>query len=229
MGYMRRDVVEEIIARRVRNPASSRIGNFSARFESIAAAFQTLLQSADPNSTAVDAELSRYFPVALVAAVEAYIRECVADLVNAGSPFLDRAIKLKDLSLSLPAAASLLEKRITLGDYVAHFISISSLDDVNRILSTLLDLDFLERLLTSEFHVFESDEPLVLRDGRGAVISAARDLFQQRHILCHEFAGDIRPDNREIVRMLTVADVLVGLAEVVVWAEESQHRSLTPA
>jgi hypothetical protein len=220
---MRRDIVEEIVARRARNPASSRIGSYSARHKSIASAFETLLQSADPSATSVDAELSRHFPVALVAAIEAYFRQCVADLVNAGSPFLDRAIKLRDVSLSLPAAASLLQKRITLGDYVAHFVSISSLDDINRVLSTLLELDFLETLLTSEFHVFDPDDPLVLRDARKEIISAARDLFQQRHILCHEFGEDVRPNISELLRMLTVADVLVGLAEVVVWAEESRH------
>lgn len=219
----RRDLIQEIAVRRSRNPQTSRIQAFSSRVDAISSAFQRLVRVAEPDSLIPEEELGRYFPVALVAAVEGYFRQCVADLVNRGGPFLERAAKLKDVSLTLHAASAIKQERISLGDYVAHFISISSLDDINRALSTLLGMDFLDRLLSSHFNVFEGEEALVLDKEREAVVNAARDLFQLRHILCHEFAADVRPTNGDIVRLMTIADVLVSLSEVIVMCEEQDH------
>ncbi|MEN8260564.1 MAG: hypothetical protein ABFS02_08260, partial [Pseudomonadota bacterium] len=99
----RRDIVQEISARRERNPASNRIDAFGSRHNSIANAFEAHLKLADPHGRPIDEKLCRYFPIASVAAIEGYFSQCVADLVNAGGSFPDRAVKLKDMTLSVAA------------------------------------------------------------------------------------------------------------------------------
>lgn len=217
---VKRNIVREIQERKARSADSARITMFADRHASIAAAYKRLLRAADSSSTTADPELSRYFPVALVAAVEGYFRQCVADLVNSGSPYPERAATVKELRPNAETRAALNSGRITPGDHIAHFISIGSLEDINRVLSALVDFDFLERLLTSDFHLFDDEEPLAFREYRATVIDAARDLFHTRHMLCHEFAPSVQPDTGEVLRMLTIADALVALAEVILIGEE---------
>ena len=83
-----------------------------------------------------------------------------------------------------------------------------------------MDFDFFERLLTSDFQLFDDEEPIAFRESRDTVIDAASDLFHTRHMLCHEFAPFVQPDIGEVLRMLTIADALVALAEAILIGEE---------
>ena len=212
---MKRNIVREITERKTRNSASDRIFAFSERHRLIGESYRRLVEIADPSGTTVDPELCRYFPVALVAAVEGYYRKCVADLVNSGVPYQQRAAEIRNLRPNTETKEALKKEQISHGDHIAHFISIGSLDDVNRVLSALVGFDFLERILTSDFHLFEEDDPLTFRESDALIIEAARELFHTRHMLCHEFAPNVQPDIADILRMLAVTDTLVALSEVI--------------
>ena len=181
-----------------------------------------LLEQGEPDSIEADVELSRYFPVALVACIEGYFRMAIANLIDKGSPFIDRVSDLRDINISVDVAVAIQTKKVTLGEYISHFLSISNLEDINRAISALLKIDFLETLLSSQFHLFEEDPPIQLDQARGDFILAVQELFQTRHMLCHEFASDMRVDNAGMLRFFTATDVLVSLAEVIIWAEESR-------
>jgi hypothetical protein len=217
----RRNLLDEILQKRRRRPAAAtRIDLYRTRSVKLLEAFKQLLKQGDPKATICEAEFTRYFPVALVACIEGYFRMAIADLINKGSPFIDRVIKLRDVNVSIDVAVAIQTSKISLGEYIAHFLSISSLEDICRALSALLDMDFLERLLSSHFHLFEDEPPFQLEGARGDFVAAVRDLFHTRHMLCHEFVPDLSVDNGEMMRAFAATDVLVSVSEIIIWAEE---------
>lgn len=218
----RRNLLDEILQKRGRRPAAAtRLDLYRTRSVKLSEAFEQLLTQGDPEATICEAEFTRYFPVALVACIEGYFRMAVADLIDKGSPFIDRVIKLRDVNVSLEVAVAIQTSKISLGEYISHFLSISCLEDICRALSALLDMDFRERLLSSHFHLFEDEPPFQLEEARGDFVGAVRDLFHTRHMLCHEFVPDLSVDNGEMMRAFAASDVLVSLSEIIIWAEES--------
>ena len=219
----RRNLQDEILQKRGRRPAgATRIDLYTSRSVKLLEALQHLLREGDPEDTTCEAEFTRYFPVALVACVEGYFRMAIADLIDRGPPFIDRVVKLRDINVSTEVAVAIQTRKISLGEYISHFITISSLEDICRALSALLDMDFLDRLLSSRFHLYRDEPPIQLEEARGDFVVAVRDLFHTRHMLCHEFVPDLSVDNGEMMRAFTATDVLISLSEMIIWAEEGE-------
>lgn len=217
----RRNLIEEIIAKRERNaPIETRLNYYKTRLDQISAASLEIAAQAEPNSKVFHQELSRYFPVALVSTIEAYFRMVIANLIDMGSPYIERASKLHARNISIEAAAAMHDRKVSLGEYISHAISLSSPEDINAVMSTLLGYDFFERLLTSEFDIFKNEQPFTLKEARGDFMLVLKKLFQTRNILCHEFAPSLIVDNTLILKSFTAIDLLIGLAEVMIWAEE---------
>jgi len=134
----------------------------------------------------------RYFPIATVACIESYMRLSIQDLVDAGSPYSERGCKLLDGRLQTEYLAHLQGRRLTVGELVAHSAKLSTLPDIDRALSTLLNVDFLSYLETVDLE----GEPFNIRAGFSKELlrwgndfySALSSVFQARHIYCHEFA-----------------------------------------
>lgn len=224
----RRNLLDEILSKRGRHPTDkTRIHLFKERFQHLNDTFTRLLAvsaKTNPESTIFDVEVIRYFPVSLVACIEGYFRIAIADLINEGSPFIERVARLRNMRISVEAVVAIQSHKTSLGEYVSHFLSLSSLEDINRALSVLLDFDFLDRVLSSRFDVFKDNEPLELSEVRGPFVVAIKELFHTRHILCHEFAPNLTIDNSQILRAFTATSFFVALSEVVIWAEESNKR-----
>ncbi len=214
--YMsKRNLVKEIINKRERTTSQHRLDAFVSRQASIDDSYKMLLDLESDDSISCDKELSRHYPVALVALVEGYFRSVIADLVNHGSPYVERATSLTNVKLNIETAAAIQNQQVTLGEYVAHFLSISNLEDINSSMSCLLGIDFLDHLISSEFNIFEDESSLTLREDRAEFISAVKDMFNTRHMLCHEFSHDISINNAEYFRFSTGAELLVSLTEVI--------------
>jgi len=216
----RKNLLDEIVNKRARTDTSStRMDEFAKRMSRLDIAKNRLLELSEPDSVTCDEELTRHFPVALVACIEGFYRKAVADLIDHGSPFIDRVAKLRNVDITLEAAAAIQTKKITLGEYVSHFISFGSLEDINRCLSSMLAFDFLDRLITSEFHLYEDEPPIQIEELRKDFVVAVRDLFRARHMLCHEFASELVIDNAAVIQAFAATDVLVSLSEFVIASE----------
>ena len=222
----KRDFLTEITQRKKRNEMPLRISAFSKRYEAIGNAFMRLLNEATPNGTTFDEELCRYFPIALTAAIEGYFKQAIADLTDLGEPYQARVQAAKKRHPKPEVSAAVASGAITLGDWYSHVTSFGSLHEIDELLSEILDFPFLERLLNSEFKgIFDEEvEAFHLRDIQKEVIETAIELFQTRHMLCHEFALAVSPDIGTVFRILTVADVLVSLSDVVIFAEAEQRK-----
>lgn len=222
----RRNLLEEILSKRGRHPTDkTRLDLFNQRFNSLHKTFMELLAESvktNPESTIFDVEIIRYFPISLVACIEGYFRMAIADLIKRGSPFIERVTYLRDVNISVDAAMAMQTRKISLGEYISHFLSLSNFGNINRALSVLLDFDFLDRILSSRFDVFKDYGSVQLDEVRGPFIVTINELFHTRHILCHEFAPDLGIDNSQIMKAFIVTSFFVALSEVIIWAEESK-------
>lgn len=131
--------------------------------------------------------------------VEVYTGEVVRELIDTGGTYLESAGKLaKNAKLDLVFAAHLSGQKLSIGDFVAHTISINSIDAVMSALSTLI-VDFGQKLRASHPRWSEETEnwPLdpILSDFDQTIGALAR-MFETRHVLTHEL-----PDHLSVQEM----------------------------
>ena len=149
-------------------------------------------------------------PVGIAAAVESYVRDTIRELVDSGSPFVDRVDKL-DLRTKpgIEAMKALHGRRISLGEWVSSLVRVSSVAHLDSHLSALFETTSLRALLEgiryarepspSDFGVDWEGEPsgeetgspaaepppVVVEDPKRVIASLGR-LFGARHVAAHE-------------------------------------------
>lgn len=129
-------------------------------------------------------EFLRYAPVGAVACLEGYYKGLIRDLVDFGSPFRDNVANLKEVRLTLEGLVGLHTGKASLGEFVTHFIAINSLEDIDRAMSAITGVDFLNEL-KRETGINEK------------TLAGVARTFELRHIIVHELAPDIRPSPTE--------------------------------
>lgn len=138
-------------------------------------------------------EVWKYFPVAAVALMEACSRMAVRVLIDLGGEFLENAAALeRDLRIDFRVLGALHTRSITLGEFVAHLLPVSSREDINRHLSKVLGEDFIARVLQARGRPGTADaspesSPLIIEDP-AAVLESVDESFRLRHVYCHEVA-----------------------------------------
>lgn len=182
----KRDRVAEIFERRSRNYRRiPRMERIRRRFSSLYRTFYSLQRRPSPVPAECKKELYRHFPVALVALLEGYIKEIVAELVDSSPIHRSRLAKWKPISIDLNLATSLWTKDITLGELVSAQITISSRSDVEQLLSVVLDEQF-EHVF--EDRLFKEDQGLGEDIFKKRLRGMIDGVFKERHALCHELA-----------------------------------------
>lgn len=145
-----------------------------------------------------NSELRNYFPIRLVTILEVFARNVIATLIDHGPPFNQNAADLLrrggDGKFDFPTVLSLQGRTISLGEYVAHGVSLNRIDDVVGVLGVLTGTsDFLRAI--EQVH----DRFAVERHGRAKtpiigdlrkMRSALARLFTTRHILAHELPAE---------------------------------------
>jgi uncharacterized protein YecT (DUF1311 family) len=134
-------------------------------------------------------DLIEFIPIRLVTILEVFVRGTVSELVNSREDFFDRGDKLvKGAKIDLAFAAHIDRRELTIGDFVAHAISITSVESVLNVFETLLP-DFVVKLRSSHERWSEQIDqwPLspIVNDYNKMLSSLSR-LFEVRHILTHE-------------------------------------------
>ena len=179
----KRDYFEEIQDLRLRNP--ERKGAFDAmlyRLEPLHTSTNDLIKRRRLSVT--QRELLRYIPVGAVACIEGYYKGILRDLIDMGAPYRDNIVNLKEVKLSLEGLIGLHGGRATLGEFVAHFVGVSNLEDIDKYMSAILGTEFLKQL-KSETGLPEK------------VFSGVSRIFELRHIVVHELAPNVRPSPKE--------------------------------
>ncbi|MBV7522121.1 lysozyme inhibitor LprI family protein [Ensifer sp. ENS12] len=140
--------------------------------------------------------------VRLATILEVFVRSMVGQMVDSSEEiFAERArLLVKDLKLDFIFADSVERQKFSPGDIVAHAISLSSIDAIMKVLTTLLP-DAKEELRTSHRRWTEDQdgfplEPII--EDIDTTMRLLSGIFTARHILVHELSGQ-RPYKDENV------------------------------
>jgi hypothetical protein len=137
-------------------------------------------------------EILKYIPIGLISCIEGYFRIVYANLLDFGSPYRDNANKLETkLSFNIETIFALERSSVSLGEFVAHMLQTSSLDDINNIMSILIGENFLtmikKEILNEEKEKIQlSLFPLDDEEVANYVIFDVKRLFELRHMYAHE-------------------------------------------
>ena len=189
-----RDIIQEIADMRQRRQFGSAMTELLMRLMALERAFK----SHDRSQT----ELTRYFPVALVACMEGYFRMAIRDLVDSGDPYLANAEKaVATIKPDFSVMRAVHGRRITIGELVGHSVPISRLEHVDSALSSLLGTSFLTKLrsTTDRWANEVRGEPQTpILSHPDEVFANVVRTFELRHVICHEIASAYEIDTTEI-------------------------------
>lgn len=156
----------------------------------------------DQNMTTVPAnlknngELHKYIPIGMMACVESFFRVTVKELIDLGSPYLERASKLREIKFDFTMVQAIQGKKLTVGDFLSHLVPMKSFDEIGEVISVLTEKEFFKDL---EPFFFESTDweaenkfPLpheLTKENHqevGEIYRSSREIYKLRNIFCHE-------------------------------------------
>lgn len=155
--------------------------------------------------------LQRYVVVALVAFIQSSVRTFVTDIIDEKELAGEQIPDLKNAKLTVELARELKNQSFSFGELIAHFLSYSSVDQIENAVKLVCDDGFIS-IVKKEFISYEIDggpkitpEDLA-RDTRNGL----QRLFHLRNIYCHEIGGSILPSPMEMVEFLRIGLVVSG-------------------
>lgn len=154
-------------------------------------------------------QVAGFFPVRAVTLLEVFTRAWIATIVDYGSPYVERAVAFtKNVKLDYELVRAIQGRTITLGDTIAHSISLNSFSQLAASFETLIERPFVPLIsLAIDRWAVESrkESPKPIITDSTAMCAAIERLFEVRHILCHEYPRErvFRPE--EISRLLDAA------------------------
>jgi hypothetical protein len=178
---MPRDRIEELLSLRKRCWKYRRMP-VKNDLDQLKKIWQQQLKGIDPTDELI--------PIRVVALLEVFLRHWIELLIDHGAPYVERAARLKvDIKYDFAIAQSLQGGPITLGQLIAHSLSLNRIQSANGILSTLLGQDLFDAISNTRDPLRAKQEG----DAAGAIVNdlpwvrkTLARLFEVRHILAHE-------------------------------------------
>ena len=154
----------------------------------------------------------QFVPIRLVTILEVFLREVIAELVDGDEVIFGRAEKLvKSAKIDLAFAAHVDRRELTIGDFVAHSVSLNGVDGIMNIMDTLIGR-FAGRLKTAHSRWSEEAEkwplPPIVAD-YDATMAALGRLFEVRHVLTHELPSEVVFHPKELPAFIEAARTFV--------------------
>ncbi len=209
-----RDRTSEIAEVKDRNPYGNRFGSYG--FDRLRSDWQRMRSD---KACAPD-----FYVVRAVTLLEVFTRTNIAELVDHGPDYANRALEFsKNLRIDYALVQSIQGRVVTLGDVVAHSVSVNSFGQMLGYFEILLDKKPLRTLLASTVdrwatEIEEKPADPIIRDF-DAMAACLSKLFEARHILCHEMPRKPPYSENEIAAFLTEAfGFTKALEEIVTFA-----------
>jgi len=176
-----RDRTGEILEVKERDPLRHRFGSHS--LENLQAQWAKTSES--------EGSTPDFYVIRAVTLLEVFTRANLAELIDHGTEYANRAIELsKNLKIDFTLAQGIQGRAITLGDIVAHNVSVNSFGQMLGHFETLLDKRPLSSVLAGAVdrwatEVAQKQSKPIISDFHALARTLTR-LFEIRHILCHE-------------------------------------------
>jgi len=148
-------------------------------------------------------ELSKYYPIGLIACLEGYIRSQICALIDSGSPYCDNLLHLNgdpNIKIDLSTAVSIYyQRKITLGEFISHLLPLTGVEGINKYMSAVLGFDFLRSLVSAVPYRMDkaTGQPIPIGD----IIKNVEETFRLRHIFAHEVAENQELDP-ELIKLI---------------------------
>lgn len=203
----RRSYIEEILSKKARLlKRSRRYDLFMKKQIHLQQAFDYVEDQINSKAP-YRAELLKYFPIAIIASLEGYFRLTFSDLIEFGSPYKDNIVNFRDINFDIRTVVAIDGRTVSLGDFIAHLLPIKSLEDINKNMSTILNIDFLAEIGNIPFGV--AGELVPLKSLAPKTYKFVKETFRLRHIFCHELAPRERVKINDIGIMLSATLLFV--------------------
>jgi hypothetical protein len=197
-----RDLINEIMLIQARNGFQTR-HEYWYRLHEIERALNRLLDKDPVPDIAIftaNRELLRYIPIAIIACIQNFFRLSIKELIDSGEPFNKNVSNFKD-TLSYDILAAIQTKTFTLGEFIAHSLSYSNLEQINSHITNLIDENFIDKLQSFERYSLHEPDNL-LRDyfkkNSAEILESINIAFKMRHTFCHENATNVNVEPVEI-------------------------------
>jgi len=160
-----------------------------------------------------------FIPIRLVTTLEVFLRGVISELINEKDEYFERGEKLtKGAKIDLAFAAHVNRHELSIGDFVAHAVSLNSVDAVFSVLDSLLD-GFPAKLQVAHPRWSEDvdkwPQPPIIDDYSSMVSSLAR-LYEVRHVLAHELPLTHVLDPEEVRDFAAAAKAFITATDWVV-------------
>ncbi len=168
----------------------------------------------------VTGELTHFFPISLIACLESYFRATIKDVIDYGSPYIDNCSKLKDLKFDVNTIKAIHNKRITIGDFISHLLKISSLEQIDLHMTTILGRKFLESLplekrgIYTEGKLKQSSNPMSRKSD--SVYKKIVKLFELRHQIAHEVSLNTELSSKTIKQYFNAVEIFIDATEILI-------------
>jgi uncharacterized protein YecT (DUF1311 family) len=154
----------------------------------------------------------QFVPIRLVTILEVFLREVIAELVDGDEAVFERVDKLvKGSKIDLAFAAHVDRRELTIGDFVAHSVSLNGVAGIMNVMDALIGR-FADRLQTVHPRWSEEAEewplPPIITDYDAVMGDLAR-LFEVRHVLTHELPSEIVFNSDELPDLIAAARTFV--------------------
>lgn len=196
----KRNIVEEIELKKIRSNYPSKYG-YSERFWSIS----RLTSELEKINSFAQEEALRYIPLAVIAATESYFRLLYQQIIDKGEPYFSNAVKYfkeqGNIKFDLEYLIALQGKQVTVGEIFSHLFQLNNLTDINQTLSKILGIDFLGSLKDFPHSQSMGMKPYSRKFKLlfGSYIESVNRLFEQRHIIAHEFALNLSIEKKKVL------------------------------
>jgi hypothetical protein len=140
-------------------------------------------------------------PIRLFTVIEVRVRKIIQELIDYGEPYVTRSKSLWNKSKpDFEVLFGVQGKRVTVGELVAHSVSLNSFEQIFGTLEVLIpDLEA-GLLAAKDRYIVEvlqgADEPIVLKFDE--MKERLRELIELRHVLVHELPKDEVFDHSKI-------------------------------
>lgn len=152
-----------------------------------------------------------FYPIRAVTLLEVFTRTWIAQLVDHGSPYVDRALALakNNLKFDYDLVRAVHGKNITLGDLVAHSVPVNSFSQIVGTFEVLTEqphVNFISQSADRWETEIRGLPPTPIVKDKDAMAASLSRLFEVRHILCHEFPRKKVYEREEISLFLAHAE-----------------------
>lgn len=131
-----------------------------------------------------------HLPVRLVTALEVFTRERVAELIDHGEPYIDRARELTvDFKFDFDLTRALVGKSISFGELMSHAVPLNGVADLDKVFKSLTEKPLTSLLngVHDWVHVeIDGDSPAPIVADVDEMKANLNLLFKARHVLVHE-------------------------------------------